>query len=145
MFNPSREEVRRFFCTAWARHRDGTPVQPIEDLAIGWMLRHPEYHALLEAPEAALEQDFPVEAGRENPFLHLAMHLTLEEQERADQPKGIAAAMQALRLRSGDAHRAAHEAMECLGEILWRTQRASLPPDMAVINRSYLECLQRRG
>jgi hypothetical protein len=34
--------------------------------------------------------------------------------------------------------------MECLGEILWRTQRGTLAADMDIINREYLECLQRR-
>jgi hypothetical protein len=49
-----------------------------------------------------------------------------------------------LAFRTGSEHEAAHEAMECLGEIVWRAQRGSLPADTAEINAAYLECLRRR-
>jgi len=89
-------------------------------------------------------QDFPVEGGRENPFLHLSMHLSLEEQISIDQPPGVRALFEALRLRLGDRHGAAHEAMECLGEIVWRAQRGTLPADTLAVNEAYIECLRRR-
>jgi hypothetical protein len=44
MFNPSREDVRRFFCDTWQKHRNGAPLTPIEAIAADWMDRHPEYH-----------------------------------------------------------------------------------------------------
>lgn len=144
MFEPSREEVRRFFCEAWARHRTGQPASPLERIAIACMLEHPEYHGVLADTEAALAMDFPVEAGRENPFLHLSMHLSLEEQAVIDQPPGVRALLEALALRHGDRHAAAHEAMECLGEVIWRAQRGSLPADIATINQGYIECLNQR-
>ncbi len=144
MFEPSRQEVRRFFCDAWYKHRTGQPASPLERIAIACVLEHPEYHELLADVDRALDQDFPVEAGRENPFLHLAMHLSLEEQASIDQPAGVRGLLQALQLRYGDRHAAAHEAMECLGEIIWRAQRGSLPADMAAINQTYIDCLQRR-
>jgi len=144
MFEPSREEVRRFFCDAWAKHRGGLAASPLERIAIACMLEHPEYHALLADVDGALEQDFPVEAGRENPFLHLSMHLSLEEQAAIDQPPGVRALLDALAQRHGDRHAAAHEAMECLGEVIWRAQRGTLPADMASINQGYVECLHRR-
>jgi hypothetical protein len=47
VFNPGRDEVRRFFCDAWAL-RGGAPTPtPLQAIAIDWMHRHPEYHALL--------------------------------------------------------------------------------------------------
>jgi hypothetical protein len=144
MFQPSREDVRRFFCAAWAKHCAGQPTSAQERIAIACILEHPEYHALLGRPDEALERDFPVEAGQQNPFLHLSMHLALEEQSSIDQPQGIQALLEGLRQRLGERHAAAHEAMECLGEILWRTQRGTLAADMDIINREYLECLQRR-
>jgi hypothetical protein len=144
MFQPSREEVRRFFCTAWSRHRAGEAPSPLERMAIACILEHPEYHAMLADPERALAQDYPVEAGRQNPFLHLSMHLSLDEQVSIDQPPGVRDLLQRLAMRRGDAHGAAHEAMECLGEVLWQAQRGTLPPDMAIINQGYIECLRRR-
>ena len=145
MFNPSREEVRRFFCDAWRKHCEGSVATPLESMAIACIEDHPEYHALLADTARAQEMDFPVEAGRENPFLHLAMHLALREQESIDQPPGIRALLDQLRRRTGDAHAGAHAAMECLGEVVWRTQRGTLPADPMAINDAMLECLRRRA
>lgn len=145
MFQPSRDEVRTFFCEAWRKHGAGQEASALERIAIACMIEHPEYHELLADPERALDRDFPVEAGRENPFLHLSMHLSLEEQRSIDQPPGVRALLQELQKRCGDRHGAEHEAMECLGEILWRTQRGSIAADMDTINRSYLECLRKRA
>ena len=144
MFEPSRDEVRRFFCVAWGRHLAGAVVSPLERIAVACMLEHPEYHAVLADLDGALQREFPVEAGRENPFLHLSLHLSLEEQASIDQPTGVRALLEDLARRHGDRHAAAHEAMECLGEVIWRAQRGSLPADIASINRDYLECLRRR-
>ena len=144
MFEPSRDEVRRFFCDAWGKHLTGHAVSPLERIAIACILEHPEYHAILADVQAALHADFPVEAGSENPFLHLSMHLSLQEQASIDQPTGVRALLETLARRRGDRHAAAHEAMECLGEVIWRAQRGSLPADMSSINQGYLECLQRR-
>jgi len=145
MFNPSRDDVRRFFCATWAKQRTGQVVTPLEAIAVRWIELHPEYHALLEDPERALAEDFTVERGVTNPFLHLSMHLALAEQLSIDQPPGIRAALERLAGRTGSEHTAAHEAMECLGEVVWRAQRSSLPADIAAINAAYLECLARRA
>jgi hypothetical protein len=144
MFNPSRDEVRRFFCEAWAKHRSGQLLTPLEATALRWMEVHSEYHALLEDPERALAEEFTVERGTTNPFLHLSMHLALDEQLSIDQPPGVRDAFARLAARAGSEHSAAHEAIECLGEIDWQTQQSSLPADPAAINAAYLECLARR-
>src|SRR5690606_18928886 len=130
MFNPSRDDVRRFFCDARAKDRAGEVVTPLEAMALRWIDHHPEYHALLDDPERALAEDFTVERGVTNPFLHLAMHLALDEQAAIDQPPGVRDALAQLATRTGDAHAAAHEAMECLGDIVWQAQRGTLAPDI---------------
>ncbi|HVL34064.1 MAG TPA: DUF1841 family protein [Burkholderiales bacterium] len=138
MFNPTRDEVRDLFCGAWRRYRDGRPLAGIEALALEVVLAHPEYHVLLEDPESARGRDF---AGESNPFLHMSLHLALEEQLSIDQPPGIRAHWQALLARTGERHDALHEALECLAETVWRAQRDGAPPDAA----AYLECLARRA
>jgi hypothetical protein len=145
MFNPSRDDVRRFFCSAWRRQAEGGVLTPLQAAALKWIAVHPEYHALLADEERALAGEFTVEAGRENPFLHLSMHLALEEQLSIDQPPGIAAAFRRLQAAAASEHDAAHEAMECLGEIVWGAQRGSLPADAAAIGAAYVDCLRRRG
>src|SRR3546814_11507804 len=95
MFNPSREQVRQFFTEAWSKHRSASVLTPLETMAVDLMELHPEYHADLENPDAA-NQDFSVEQGKTNPFLHLSMHLAINEQLSIDQQPGIKEAFQSL-------------------------------------------------
>ncbi|MCU0951907.1 MAG: DUF1841 family protein [Burkholderiaceae bacterium] len=145
MFNPSREDVRRFFCEAWRKRGAGEIVTPLEATALKWVDVHPEYHALLDDPEAAVGADFSIDRGQSNPFLHLSMHLAIEEQLSIDQPPGIRAAFSQLAVRAGSEHDAMHETMECLGRVLWDAQRGAMPADAQAINDAYLDCLRRRA
>ena len=139
MFNPSRDDVRRFFCDAWRKHGESLPLTPLETIAADWIGRHPEYHALLANPQVALGATFPPEAGRANPFLHLGLHLSLVEQLQIDQPPGIRNAFQVLLRATGDEHEAAHRAIDALAETLWEAQRDRSPPS----NDRYLDRLRR--
>ena len=141
MFAPSQNDVRRFFCDAWRKHRGALPLTPIEAQAADWINEHPEYHADLADVDHALAAVFDMEAGRTNPFLHLSMHLSITEQIGIDQPSGIRQAFELLRHRLGSAHEAQHEVMECLGEMIWASQRSGLPPD----GQAYLDCVRRRA
>lgn len=139
MFNPSREEVRRFFCDTWQKTKRSSPLTALEAIARDWLLQHPEYESLLSDPEAAESRDFDIGQGQSNPFLHLSMHLSIAEQISIDQPIGIRDAFQQLAGRLGE-HEAHHQIMECLGEMLWNSQRHGMPPD----GDSYVECVRRR-
>ena len=89
MFNPSRDQVRQFFCGAWKKQQAHLPLVGAEVAAADLALRHPEYHALLNAPELAVEQEWTPEGGQMNPFLHLSLHLAITEQVSINQPPGI--------------------------------------------------------
>ncbi len=141
MFAPSQNDVRRFFCETQAKRRAGTPLTPMELIAADWIAEHPEYHAELDDLDAALAAVYDVESGRTNPFLHLSMHLTITEQVAIDQPRGIKQAFGLLAAKRGSAHEAQHEVMECLGEMIWASQKSGLPPD----GERYLECVRRRA
>ena len=141
MFQPSQQDVRRFFCATRAKQRDGAPLTPMEALAADWIAGHPEYHAELDDEAAALAAVYDVDAGRTNPFLHLSMHLSITEQVAIDQPSGIKQAFELLAARRGSAHDAHHEMMECLGEMIWESQRSGLPPDGV----RYIDCVRRRA
>jgi hypothetical protein len=141
MFQPSQLDVRRFFCETLRRERAREPLEPMQALAAPWIVEHPEYHADLSDLDAALAADYPVEGGRTNPFLHLSMHLTISEQCSIDQPRGIRQAVELLAARRGSLHDAHHEAMECLGEMIWQSQRCGLPPD----GQAYLDAVRRRA
>lgn len=103
----------------------------LEIVAADWIAEHPEYHAELADVDAALVAvyEVEVEAGRSNPFLHLSMHLSISEQVSIDQPRGIKQAVELLTARRGSRHDAHHEVMECLGDMMWTSQRSGLPPD----------------
>jgi hypothetical protein len=141
MFAPSQNDVRRFFCETRRKHREALPLTPMEAIAADWIAAHPEYDAELADLDAALAAVYEVEAGRTNPFLHLAMHLTVSEQVAIDQPRGIKQAVELLAAKRGSVHEAHHEVMECLGEMVWASQKSGLPPD----GERYLECVRRRA
>ncbi|KAF1028556.1 MAG: hypothetical protein GAK40_00889 [Burkholderia plantarii] len=141
MFNPSRDEVRRFFTDAWHKQRHGHVLTPLEAMAADWITEHPEYHADLDDAEAASTREYSPEAGRTNPFLHLSMHLAISEQLSIDQPPGIRAAHEKLTARLPSAHEAQHAIMECLGETIWEAQRTNTPPD----TDAYLQRILRRA
>ena len=138
MFNPTREQVREMFFETWRKYRAGEPIAGIETIALDVVLAHPEYHAALDDPERTRDRDYVDES---NPFLHMSLHLALEEQLSIDQPPGIAARFAELLARTGERHEALHEALECLAETVWRAQRDNAPPDAA----AYLECLAVRS
>ncbi|MDB5763338.1 MAG: hypothetical protein JWQ21_2333 [Herminiimonas sp.] len=140
MFTPSQPDVRRFFCEAYRKHRANEILTPLEAIARDWVVQHPEYADTLADADAALAADYSVEHGQSNPFLHLSMHLSIAEQISIDQPPGIRAAFSALAQRLGSEHDAHHQIMECLGEMIWNSQRSGLPPDAA----TYIECVRRR-
>ena len=89
--------------------------------------------------DAAVARSYQGEEGRSNPFLHLSMHLSLEEQLSIDQPAGVKAAFERLLLRQSR-HDAMHAAIECLAEMIWRSQRDGVAPDAV----TYLACLNQR-
>lgn len=141
MFNPSQDDVRRFFCTVYAKARTGAPLEALETLASQWIDEHPEYHAELADVDAAVAAVYDGAQGRSNPFLHLSMHLSISEQCSIDQPRGIRQAVELLSHKRNALHTAHHDAMECLGKMLWESQRSGRPPD----GEAYIACVQRHA
>jgi len=141
MFAPSQEQVRRFFCSAWAKQQAGQPMDAIEQLAAGWIAEHPEWHADFADAEAAVARNYGDGAVGANPFLHLSMHLSISEQCSIDQPRGIRQAVELLAARRGDLHAAHHEVMDCLGQMLADAQASGRSPD----SEAYIQCVQRRA
>lgn len=141
MFNPSRDEVRQFFFGVWSKYMNKQPLEGLESTALEIILHHPEYHAILENPARYQEREWLPEHGESNPFLHLSLHLALEEQSAIDQPPGIRALLQQLAEKLRDEHAARHEALDCLAEMVWQAQRSQSMPDVTL----YLDCLQRKA
>jgi hypothetical protein len=131
-------QYRRFFRETWRKHRERLPLEPLEDLVARIIAAHPEYHALLEGPDK-IDQDYAPEAGRTNPFLHMGLHIAIQEQIAADRPMGIRGIYRQLAQRHADPHEVEHRMAECLAESIWEAQRSGTAPDES----TYLERLHR--
>jgi hypothetical protein len=140
LFNPSRDEARLFLFESWRKHRAKELLTPLEDLVAQLIAKHPEYFAVLENPQQHQEQDYLPEHGATNPFLHLMMHLTIEEQISIDQPPGIRAHFVRLTQKLESEHEAQHRIMECLSEMIWQAQHNRTQPDAAI----YFACLEKQ-
>ena len=135
LFHPTRDQVREFFFALWAKSRAGESLTPLESMALAIALEHPEYHEVLADPERHREREWKPEGGETNPFLHLSMHLAIEEQLSIDQPPGIREAVRKLAAKHDSEHEARHAAMECLAEMVWQAQRNAVAFD----NATYLD------
>jgi len=134
-----RSDLRAVFFRAWQRRREGPNLQGVDRLVVEVANMHPEYHPILDAPQQYLEHDFADMAGQENPFLHMAMHISLLEQLGVDRPPGVCGLYRGIAAKAGNVHEAQHIAMECLAEVLHASGHSGQPPSEA----AYLACLAR--
>jgi hypothetical protein len=141
VFDPTRDQARLFLFGVWDKHRAGRPLTALEAMALDVVLLHPEYHAVLEDRERYLDRDWKPEGGETNPFLHLSMHLAIDEQLSIDQPPGIRSVVERLARKLDSTHEARHAVMDCLAEVVWQAQRNGAAFD----NAAYLDCLERKA
>lgn len=133
--NQSREQLRQMYLASWRKFRAQLPLQPLEGQIAAVIAEHPEYIPWLETGEDTLVAEFTPEGGRQNPFLHMGMHLAIREQLSTDRPAGFAQLHRQLREHYGDAHEAEHALLTPLAETLSEAQRAGRAPD----EQEYLE------
>jgi hypothetical protein len=135
----NREQLRRMYLEAWRKFSARAPLEPLEAQVAAVIAEHPEYIAWLEAGDNALGAEFTPEGGRENPFLHMGLHLAIREQVATNRPSGISEIHQKLSARLGDAHAAEHAMLVPLAQALWEAQRQGRMPD----EQAYLERLRK--
>ena len=135
----NREQLRQMYLDAWRKYSARLPLEPLEAQIAAVIAEHKEYVPLLESGTQALDADFTPEGGRENPFLHMGLHLAIREQVATNRPPGIAQIHASLSKRLGDAHAAEHAMLEALAQALWESQRSGRMPD----EQSYLERLRK--
>lgn len=136
-YTSERDRLRQFYVDTWKKHQTGQPMDAMEQMVARIIQIHPEYHAML-SNEKHLGNEYKPEDGETNPFLHMGMHLGLQEQVSMDRPAGIQLVYKQLGLRFGDVHQTEHAMMDCLAESLWLAQRDQVEPD----EQAYLHCLQ---
>lgn len=139
LFGQNRDELRRFYVTAWRKYREQLSLEPLEQIIVDVIKIHPEYHQLLEDEERALGSEWTPESGEGNPFAHMGMHIAIREQLITERPVGIGEQHRRLAVRLNSDHEAEHRMMECMGRILWDAQQSGTMPD----ERLYLECVSK--
>ncbi|GKT11576.1 MAG: hypothetical protein ISEC1_P0542 [Thiomicrorhabdus sp.] len=136
-YTSERDKLRQFYVDTWQKVRFSLPMDPMETMIARVIELHPEYQLML-TNEKHLGNEYKPEDGETNPFLHMGMHLGLQEQVSMDRPVGIQAIYQQLGQKLGDVHDTEHAMMECLAESLWIAQRDQIEPDEQI----YLQNLQ---
>lgn len=134
----NREQLRQMYLSSWRKYTQRQPLEPLEAQVAAVIAEHPEYVPLLDSGPQALAANYTPERGRENPFLHMGLHLAIREQVATDRPPGIAQIHRSLSQRLGDPHAAEHAMLEHLAEALWESQRSGRAPD----EQRYLERLR---
>jgi len=130
---PSREQLRahrKVLWTAWNRAELGLPLDAMGQRIVEVIALHPEYHAMFADQERFLDRDQQPDDGL-NPYLHLSLHLALEEQLATRQPPAIVTALHhLLQVKGMDRHQALHQLLELLAETMHQAQRRGGEPDV---------------
>lgn len=137
IFGDDRHELRQMYADAWRKRCNEQALSPLEAQIADVVESHPEYHDAVSSD--VLDKDYTPEGGQTNPFLHMGLHLGIREQVATNRPAGIASIYKKLAARSGDAHAAEHQMIDCLAETLWEAQSQNCAPNEEL----YLRRLQR--
>ncbi|HHM06390.1 MAG TPA: DUF1841 family protein [Gammaproteobacteria bacterium] len=127
LFTRDRRKIREFYAEAWKKRLSRAPLEPMEELITDIIAQHPEYHGILEAGETHLDKDYLPEMGESNPFLHMSLHVAIQEQLSTNRPKALRQIHHQLAAQLGDTHEAEHLIAECLAEMIWAGQRSGRP------------------
>ncbi|MDH5377730.1 MAG: DUF1841 family protein [Gammaproteobacteria bacterium] len=139
MFGQDRNQIRQFFFDTWQKVLKEEELTPLESQIASVIKLHPEYHHYL-ANLDNLDKDFSPELGEANPFLHMGLHIAIEEQLSTRRPDGILEIFNKFKSVYPDPHDVSHQMMECLGDVMWRAQQDKRMPD----DKEYLDILKQR-
>lgn len=121
-----RDQLRQQIILAWENAQARKALTPLEAQIVEVIEIHPEYHNLLNNAAAIQEKNFSTE---DNLFLHISLHISLNEQLRCDRPAGIQKLFPLFVKKLGDEHTAAHHMMGIMAEIIWDAQQSGQLPD----------------
>lgn len=138
VFTQDRDALRQQYHDVWHKMQISGILTALEQMIADVIALHPEYHPILSAPVQA-GQEYFVENGQTNPYLHMGLHIAIREQLSIDRPAGIVLAYQRLLSKTADQHTAEHLIIDCLAEQLWLAQQQQQPPS----EMAYLKAVQR--
>ena len=135
MFTSNRSKQRQYLNQAWKKYTRQEQLEPLELQLSKIVEQHPEYQNLIKN----LDSEYFPEQGNTNPFLHINLHLTLQDQITMDQPKGIKEIHSQLLLKIKDAHEVEHMMMEHIAEMIFNAQKNNAAFDLDV----YIQALKQ--
>lgn len=144
-YKPSRETLRahrQIFWDAWQKSQANLPLDALQVRIVRVIKMHPEYHPFFDDMEDFLDRDFETNDGM-NPYLHLSLHLALEEQAATKQPPEMARALEYMvAIKKIDRHDALHKILEILAETMHQSQRVGQEPDVLAYAARLKELIQ---
>ena len=137
--NDNRGDLRQHYFNVWQKLNQSLPLTPLENEIALVIRQHPEYHSILDDRETYLDADFSAYSGSANPFMHMGMHIALNEQLSTNRPKSIRNLFIRAQKSLGQAHEAEHLLMEALYEAIWYVQENEKP----MTDEKYLKILKK--
>jgi len=126
VFTSDRSKQRQYLKQAWEKYTRQDQLEPLELQLAKIVEKHPEYHDLIKN----LDSEYFPEQGNTNPFLHINLHLTLQDQLTMDQPKGIRGIHNRLLVKIKDEHEVEHMMMEHIAEMIFNAQKNNTAFDL---------------
>ena len=126
MFTSDRSKQRQYLKQAWEKYTRQDQLEPLELQLAKIVEKHPEYHDLIKN----LDSEYFPEQGNTNPFLHINLHLTLQDQLTMDQPQGIRGIHNRLLVKIKDEHEVEHMMMEHIAEMIFNAQKNNTAFDL---------------
>ena len=137
MFSSDRSAQRKFLAKSWEKFKANQLLEPLELQLAKIIEKHPEYQEIINN----LDTEYFPEQGKINPFLHINLHLSLQDQIGLDQPKGIKEIYNSLVKKIKDTHRVEHIMMEQIAEMIFNSQKNNKPMDQEQYLRSLKELI----
>ena len=132
MFSEDRFKQRKFLAASWDKYNSNHLLDPLELQLAKIIERHPEYQDVIKN----LDTEYFPDQGETNPFLHINLHLALQDQLSLDQPKGIKKIYNDLLKKVKDAHQVEHIMMNHIAEMIFNSQKYGKPMDLEYYLRS---------
>lgn len=126
-FGNSPKDMRSFFYSSWDKYKQKQRLSTLEQQLVSIILDHPEYHCIFDDPS---QSETLLNSFTENPFLHLAMHLTIRDQITLKKPPEVSTIFHKLQQKHGDSHIVEHLLMEPLARYLIQLQQSTTPPSI---------------
>jgi len=125
----NREYYRQHFFNAWHKHVKGHILEPWESIVVDIIQKHPEYHHVLDDPGQFMNATFPEDNLNSNPFLHIGMHLALQEHIQLDRPAGFQKQYFTLLSKYKDPDWLEHKVMNIILNIIHESVHQQRKPD----------------